>query len=57
MQCEDATVGICDSKGSDVSVERDVQLRCLERDVEARCEVAGGVNSRLGAINRPLLIG
>lgn len=38
-------------------MERDVQSRCLERDVEARCEEAGGVNSRLGAINRLLLIG
>lgn len=40
-----------------VVVERDVQLRCLERDVGARCKVAGGVNSSLGAIYHTFLIG
>ena len=52
MQCKDATIAMCSYEGSDVAVNKDVQLRCLKRDVPARCEVAGagGVNSRLGTI-------
>ena len=57
MQGDDAKVVICGPKGSNSSVARYVQLRCLERDVKAKGEVAGGVNSKLGGADSSLVIG